>query len=305
MHKAAGRAGAGLPPGPRRSRRYAASWSGSAREHDRWDDVCDIYLGAIDEFAPADQSVSIHYEVARLREALGQVSKAEERYQAIVALKPEETRALDRLEEITREQGRCRRSGPDPRAAHGRNCRATESGPVRRAKLAELAHLYEQQLEKPYEAIDTLELMVSESFEEGTSSDESARVETIAACDSLARLYGRVGMWNKVIEALQRQADLTTDPATVRSIRMRVAEVYERELGQSARAIEAFEAVPRRRSRQPRGAGGARPPVRGQGRWDELQQTLAHRAEISSGLGPNPPSPMRAGASVSSATTWS
>ena len=77
-----------------------------ARDYDRWDDICDIYLGAVDEFAPAEQTVALHHEVARFREALGQVDKAEERYRAILTLRPDDPRALDRLEELARERGR-------------------------------------------------------------------------------------------------------------------------------------------------------------------------------------------------------
>jgi len=252
------------------------------REHDRWDQVCDVYLSAVDEFAPAEQTVSIHYEVARLRESLGQIDKAEERYRAIVNLKPDEGHALDRLEEITRDAGRAADLAQIlERRTSGTDGELSWSG--RRAKLAELAGLYEKQLEKPYEAIDTLELLVSESLEEGAVPDDRARAETIAACESLARLYGRVGLWNKVIESLQRQADLTLDPAAVLAIRMQIAEVYERELGQSARAVEAFEAVLETAPGNTHALAALDRLYESLGRWTELQTTLARRAELATG----------------------
>lgn len=252
------------------------------REHDRWDQVCDVYLSAVDEFAPADQTVSIHYEVARLRESLGQTDKAEERYRAIVNLKPDEEHALDRLEEITREAGRSSDLAQIlERRTSGGGGQLSWSG--RRAKLSELASLHEKQLEKPYEAIDTLELLVSESLEEGAVPDDRARAETIAACESLARLYGRVGLWNKVIESLQRQADLTLESAGVLAIRMQIAEVYERELGQSARAVEAFEAVLETEPGNAHALAALDRLYESLGRWTELQTTLARRAELATG----------------------
>jgi len=252
------------------------------REHDRWDEVCDVYLSAVDEFAPVDQTVSINYEVARLRESLGQIDKAEQRYRVIVNLKPDEDHALDRLEEITREAGRSADLAEIlERRTSGAGGALSWSG--RRAKLAELAGLYEKQLEKPYEAIDTLELLVSESLEEGAVPDDRARAETIAACESLARLYGRVGLWNKVIDSLQRQADLTLDPAIVLAIRMRIAEVYERELGQSARAVEAFEAVLETAPQNTQALEALDRLYESLGRWTELQATLARRAELAAG----------------------
>ncbi|HEX2660055.1 MAG TPA: tetratricopeptide repeat protein, partial [Polyangia bacterium] len=248
-------------------------------EHDKWDQVCDIYLGAVDEFAPAEQTVSIHYEVARLREGLGQVDKAEQRYRSVINLKPDEKPALDRLEEITRSQGR----SADLAQILERRTAGT-AGPLswqaRRAKLAELADLYENALEKPYEAIDTLDLLVSGSLEDGATLDDEARAQTIAACESLARLYGRVGLWSKAIDSLQQQAELLTEPLAIRAVRLRVAEVYERELGQSARAIEAFEAVREADPGNLEALSALDRLYEAQGRWNDLQDTLSRRAAL-------------------------
>src|SRR6185436_4612020 len=113
-------------------------------------------------------------------------------------------------------------------------------GPERRAKLRELASLYEERLEKPYEAIDTLERFVAEAAEEDRERSADAPVPdpaaTLDALDALERMYSRVGLWAKVVESLQRHADLTTDAAAARTLRLRVAHVYEKELGQSERA---------------------------------------------------------------------
>ena len=293
-----------------------------AGEHDRWDQVCRIYLGGIDGFAPAEHAVSIHLDVARFREALGQIDQAEERYQAILNLQPDQPHAILRMEEITRSQERWaelaavlerRVSGPAPIAP----------GPDRRAKMTELAGLYERALEKPYEAIDTLERLVGEAAEsDGADSGESrpteapeaagatgapagssdprapldsqgggpparaasdvaARAETIAACEALGRLYGRVGLWVKVVDTLQREAELTSDPVAARAVRIRIADVYERELGQADRAIEAFEAIRALDSRDAEALAALDRLYESHARWDDLQEILARRAELA------------------------
>ncbi len=307
-----------------------------AADQNRWDQICDIYLGAIDEFAPAEHAVSIHHEVARFREALGQIDKAEERYRAIQALKPDDTKALDRLEEIARDQSRFAELAQILERRTLGSADPMPSGPERRAKLAELAGLYERSLEKPYEAIDALERLLSEAAEEvadgpsgqasevttqgaseetseaafeeaafeATSTDPSAdttelaiepgttpsggpsqvtRDQTADACEALARLYGRVGLWSKVVDVLQREADLIIDPVEIRKLHLRIADVFERELGQGERAIDAFEAM---RAADPDDHEALEALDRlyeAHARWDDLQATLERHAKLTTG----------------------
>jgi tetratricopeptide (TPR) repeat protein len=252
-----------------------------ATDHDRWDEVCDIYLEAIDEFAPAERTVALHHEVARFREELGQTDRAEERYHAILALRPEDKKALGRLEEITREQERWPElatildreiSGPlDP----------LPPGPERRSKLRELAELFEIRLEKPYEAIDGLERLVSEASESSddiTIADSGGRSEIADALESLARMYGRVGMWAKMVEALSREAELVTDTAAIRTLRLQIAHVLEQELKQSERAIEAYDAVAAVDPNDDEALAALDRLYEAQSRWSDLQEVLARRA---------------------------
>lgn len=255
-----------------------------AKEHDRWDEVCTIYLGGIDEFAPIEQTVSVHHEVARFREALGQVDQAEERYRAILDIRPDDAHALQRLEEITREQERWadlanvlerRTSGP---------LEALPAGPSRRVKLRELAGLYEERLEKPYEAIDTLERLVAEATnaDDSGGSEPAGREELAEACEALARLYGRVGLWTKMVETLSRESELTDDATTLRALRLRIARVYEQELGHPDRAIEAYEAVLLAVPGDAEVLEALDRLYESHARWDSLQETLARRAAHAS-----------------------
>ena len=152
-----------------------------ASEENRWDQICDLYLGAIDEFAPAEQAVSVHHEVARFREALGQIELAEERYLAIHALKPDDEKALERLEQIARQQSRWADLAEIlERRAEGGSA-PLPPGPARREKLAELARLYEEHLDKPYEAIDALERLVAEAAEDLVDDDPAVISEEIVS----------------------------------------------------------------------------------------------------------------------------
>jgi golgin subfamily B member 1 len=245
--------------------------------HDAWDRVAAIHLGAIDEFGAVERAVALHHDVARIRERLGQTDKAEEIYRAILSLKSDDAVALGRVEEIARAENRY---GDLADVLDKRTTGAAEAlpaGPERRAKLRELATLYEDRLEKPYEAIDSLERYVSEAAEDGAATDAATQGALFEAYGALERLYSRVGLWAKVVESLQRHADLATDADTARGLRLRVALVYEKELGQADRAIEAYEALLAQSPDDAETLAALDRLHEAHGRFDDLQEILGRR----------------------------
>jgi tetratricopeptide (TPR) repeat protein len=242
--------------------------------YDQWDRVAAIHLGAIDEFGAIEKAVALHHDVARIRERLGEVDKAEEIYRAILRLKSDDAIALGRVEELARAQERWSDLADVLDKRTSGLMEALPAGPERRAKLRELATLYEDRLEKPYEAIDSLERYVAEAAEEGGAAAES----TLEAFDALERLNSRVGMWAKVVEGLQRHADLVTDADRARALRLRIAHVYEKELGQADRAIEAYEAILVQSPDDAETLAALDRLHEAHGRFDDLQETLGRRA---------------------------
>src|SRR5581483_2249000 len=86
---------------------------------------------------------------------------AEERYLAVLTLQPDDATALDRLEQLYRTQERwADLAGILEKRAAG-PAEGGPPGPDRRARVLELADLHERRLERPYEAIDTLERYVA------------------------------------------------------------------------------------------------------------------------------------------------
>jgi len=216
-------------------------------QYEKWDRVVEIFLGAIDEFGPIDTAVALHHEAAKLRERLGQVEKAEALYDEILRLKSDDEVALARVEDIFRTQQRWEDLA---NVLEKRTSAPTDALPLgvdRRKRLRELALLYEDRLERPYEAIDTLERLLVEVADEERSHGDAAtpeeNVEMVDAHEALARLYSRVGLWGKVVDSLKRQAELTTDKQRARALRLQVAGVYEKELAVPERATESYEAI--------------------------------------------------------------
>jgi tetratricopeptide (TPR) repeat protein len=215
-----------------------------AKSESRWDVVCAIYLRASERGSRSDM-VSFNLRVARIREELGQPDLAEERYRAVLVLEPSNVESLNRLESIYRNTSRWAElaSVLERRTLAGDRL----EGPEMRRKAFELAELYEQRLERPYEAVDTLEKYVASAEEErpeGAADPSNPLVaEARAGYAALARLLGKVGMAQKAAAALQRELELESDGASARQARGHLAEIYEHELALPAKAIEVYETI--------------------------------------------------------------
>ena len=156
-------------------------------EYDRWERVAEIYLGAIDEFGAIETSVTLHHDAARVRERLGQIDRAEELYRAILRLRSDDPVAIKRVEEICRDQQRWEDLANILEQRTGSPTEALPNGPERRARLRELAGLYEERLERPYEAIDTLERLLRESSDEERGAADAVRRRSKRRCRPMRR----------------------------------------------------------------------------------------------------------------------
>ena len=228
------------------------------REYNEWDRVSDIYLSA-----PSTSSVRSRTRwrcTTRWRASATSSARSTSQSSSTTrssSLKSDDVTALDRIEQIYRSQERWgdlsnllerRTSGPTESLPHG---------PERRAKFRELAELYETRLEKPYEAIDTLERFVAETAAEddrahGEAQDQDQDEEDRAAVDQRAhqrlRIAGAPLLARRPVGQRRREpaapgrAD-AQQAAKVRDLRLRIATVYEKELGLAERAVEAYEAL--------------------------------------------------------------
>jgi tetratricopeptide (TPR) repeat protein len=262
-----------------------------AREGERWDHVCEIYLRAAEREGRAE-AVALNLRVGQIREELGQIALAEERYRKVVVLETDNPVAVDRLEQIYRDQERWadlarilerRITVPGGRL----------EGAEARRRAFELADLYEKRLERPYEAVDTFERYVASAEDEdrglvaGDPRAAELGQEARAGHAALARLYGRVGMAQKAAAALQRELELTGDAEDAREARWRLAEIYERELSLPARAVEIYEDILKRAPHDAETLAALDRLQQAMGRFEALADVLERRAEISEGAEKN------------------
>jgi golgin subfamily B member 1 len=208
-----------------------------------WDRVCRIYLSAITSSMQSDDAIKLHQEVATIRERIGDRAEAEMRYRAILDLDSAHIASLDRLESFYRSDERWRdlASLLERRVSFAEDVVSDSSA---RARSRELAALYENQLDRPYEAIDTLERSLRTIEDEARATEDPELLEELASLlDGLARLYGRVDLISKAIDTLGRLRDLATDAGQRRLIGLRIAELQGGHAGGTNRALEAYESV--------------------------------------------------------------
>ncbi|HEY0712027.1 MAG TPA: hypothetical protein VGF45_05100, partial [Polyangia bacterium] len=218
-----------------------------AGEARRWDEVCAIFERAA-ESAPRLAASRLYHDVARFREQLGQRDQVERVYQTILVLDGEDATAQDRLEDILRSNERW----ADLASLLEKRIAAAESGlpegdaglGPRWRRTLELASLYDQRLQRPYEAIDTYERFLAEAGDDLRGSEDETLIEaSVDALEALVDLYGRVGMPGKAAQALRREIDIVNDRSALRGLRMRLGELEERELAQPEAALLAYRAV--------------------------------------------------------------
>ncbi|MCG5055911.1 MAG: tetratricopeptide repeat protein [Myxococcales bacterium] len=212
-----------------------------AEEQNAWDRVCDMFLGAVDSSMDTEEAVSIHHDVAAFRERLGQRDLAEARYLAIVNLRSQDRKALDQLEDIYRGAERW----ADLASLLERRRGELELGPpLRRQKAVELATLYDRRLDRPYEAIDTLERYLTEFDDDPAGPEDPERLaELRKVLDDLTRLYGKVDLWTKAASSTHRSLELESSPEARKRLAVGLAYIFERELGQPSKAAEAYESL--------------------------------------------------------------
>jgi tetratricopeptide (TPR) repeat protein len=217
-----------------------------AGEYDRWNTVCNVYQRAADR-GQREESMLLNLRVGRIREEQSGLEQAEARYRAVLVLDPSNTKALDRLEAIYRTLSRW----SDLATVLERRTMSGEAqlkGTEMRQRAYELADLYESKLERPYEAVGTLERYVASIEEERLldegKEDNSALVEEArTGYQALARLLGKVGMAQKAAAALQRALELADEGPEAHAGRIRLATLFEQELGLPAKAIEVYETI--------------------------------------------------------------
>lgn len=101
-------------------------------------------------------------------------------------------------------------------------------GDERRELLVSVAHIEDEKLHQVEQAISTWQDILGEHPGDGE------------ALDALERLYTGKKSWRELVDVLRRRAETSADAVGARSVRYRIAEIFESELGDLEDAIGAY-----------------------------------------------------------------
>jgi tetratricopeptide (TPR) repeat protein len=105
--------------------------------------------------------------------------------------------------------------------------------------------------------------------------------EDLGAIDALIKLYLGLSRWSDLLAVYGKKADLVSDPAEKKLIYYQIGAVYERELGDVARAIDTYQRVLELDPDDVQALGRLDVLYQTAQNWPELLSVLQHEAELA------------------------
>lgn len=216
--------------------------------------------------APAIK-VLLHRRAAFIaEERLEQPDVAIEQLNAVVALDPSHLDSLSDLERLYQHADR----GRELAETLVKKSEVVESVEDRKAHLWRAAELYETTLDDTPAAIETYRRIVA--------ADDG----DVQALDALIRLYIGGSQWAALLDAYEKKADVVADPEEKKRLYFGMASVYESELNDGARAVDAYNRALELDPTDLVAIQRLDQLYTAQGRWQELLSVLEREAELSS-----------------------
>lgn len=234
-------------------------------------ELANVYLAIVGSSHGVDLLVTLNKEAARIFRRAGLDAEAEARHKEILSIRPDEHDSFEALQDIYRVQERWSDLAQLDERQMEDVLDQLPAGPERQAKLRELAHLYEEKLDQPYEALSVLGRLLQELPDD------------LEAYTAIARLAERTESWAKAVESLARVEELTEDPAEARQIRIRIARIYRDELELPDRAIACFGQLAEEDPADDAILKDLQILLAEHEAWADLEDLLSKRAELAAG----------------------
>ncbi len=148
--------------------------------------------------------------------------------------------------------------------------RMLESPEEQKDYLFRCAAIYEELLERPTDAVAVYQQVLEVDGED------------LRAMDKLIELYLKLGQWEPLLLVYSRKANVVSDPDEKKALLVEVGAVYERELGDSAKAIDTYQRILEIDPDDVTAIGRLDALYQASGNWQELLSVLEHGAELAS-----------------------
>ncbi|HEY1558512.1 MAG TPA: tetratricopeptide repeat protein [Kofleriaceae bacterium] len=203
-----------------------------ARGLDKWPDVVALYDQVANEAHEDDLKVALLFRRAQIQETeLRDDKGAVETYERVLKVRSDSP--AQTVEAATAIQNIHERTAEWPKLVDilKRKSEILTNLDERKALLYRAAQIEEEVLSNADAAIET--------FRQVLSIDDV----DLTAMDALERLYVRLARWEPLKDVYAKKADLAEDPDDKKRMLYVLAQVYDRELGDVAKAIETYQGI--------------------------------------------------------------
>ncbi len=194
---------------------------------DQWQRLGQLYHDVADRLGPGDLSRAYRLRAARNEERLGNVSAAASNYERLLEMDPTDVEALQAIDALYRSAQRWE----ELIGVFRRRIDLSDTDEETTRLYAQLAGIYEEKLGRPEDAI----LAYREVLALDPTSD--------TALSALDGLYSRGQLWRELAENLETRLQLADTEEKQRTLMLRLADLFEKRLGQVERAIDTYRDV--------------------------------------------------------------
>jgi tetratricopeptide (TPR) repeat protein len=199
-----------------------------SRGLDKWGDAAELYNQVAGEAQEDDLKVALLFRRAQIQEhELRDDQAAVATYERILQAAPNTVEAATAIQTIHERTG----DWPKLVDALRRKAEILPNVEERKQLLYRCAQIEEEVLSNSDGAIDTFRAVLAIDDVDMT------------AMDALERLYVRLARWEPLKDVYAKKADLAEDPDDKKRMLYVLAQVYDRELGDVAKAIETYQGI--------------------------------------------------------------
>jgi golgin subfamily B member 1 len=231
-----------------------------------WQALADAYEAQLDKTEDPQTLAVLHTKAADVHELhLGNVEGAIEHHRRVLQRGEGNLEAATALERLYRKAERYEELA----GIHQVKAGMLDSPEARRQNHFAAGQIYDERLGQPERAIDV--------YQRALESDP----DDVEALDRLIGLLQRLRRWESLLAAYVRKADIVDDAMQKKALYVEVGAVYERELGQTDKAIETYQRVLELDPEDAIAIGRLDALYQVTENWEELLSVLEREAEFA------------------------
>ncbi|MCZ7678450.1 MAG: tetratricopeptide repeat protein [Sandaracinaceae bacterium] len=237
-----------------------------ARATGAFEQLAQVYEQRVEGLEDVALAALLLVKAAVIREEqLGDLSTAIAHYQRVLGLDPSHIESASALERLFHMAERYE----DLAQILLTKAQILEAPDEQKEHLFRAAALYEEILERPTDAIAVYRKVLEVDSED------------ISALDKLIELHLRLEQWEDLLRVYERKADIVFDAEEKKRLYLEVGAVYEREIGDVAKAIDTYQRILEIEPDDLTAIGRLDALYQASGNWQELLSILEREADLA------------------------